>query len=178
MGNKESKGESKQVSKLRKEVEKVPDRITEGVVMKVSSVEDVVVIKYEDLEDPTKVVDNISHLFKNSIAKNYLKENAASILESLRSTKEMKSMESWHMRTDTHASKGKIYGIELHYTARGLKKSSSSSSTELKLMLGYKMTVNTMEGNPEDFPEGSVLKALKDSGEYSKLLNHHDSYQS
>ena len=156
-----------QLKQLKEEVTSVPAVITEsdGVNKTVDSIQDAVVIRYTDLTDTSVLKDNVEALFKKSPAKTLVSESAVTVLQTLRTTREMKEINRWYEQKRFERNGDKVFGIELHYTVRAFEEKKGmqyvSGSKDTVVMIAYKVVVHTMNGDIKDYPTKGELEAVE-----------------
>ena len=156
----------KQLQQLKQEILPLQPVITEGVKSRSSEDQDALVIKYSDLADKTKIVENIEKLFPDHPAKDFIVDTATAMIHAMASTKEMEELMRWQKRQVIKTVGDKIYGMELQYKVRLLDSSirrgfDVRKTKETTLMIAYKSIVHVMEGDPRDHPTHDELKKLK-----------------
>ena len=155
-----------QLQQLKREILPLQPVITEGVKSTSSEEQDALVIKYGDLEDKTKIIQNIEKLFPDHPAKDFIVDTATAMIHAMASTKEMEELMRWQKRQVIKTVGDKIYGMELQYKVRLLDSSTRRGydvrkTKETTLLIAYKSIVHIMEGDPRDHPTHDELKKLK-----------------
>lgn len=171
---------------MKDEVHAVEDIIREGTVLK--SLEDVVLLQYEQLQDAETVKANIRKLCDGFPALELLIDATSSMVEAVQNTKELKKLFRWQQRKTIRRVPGKdgkprVIGLELHYkvkvveetivsgalqkvwgTVSNLWKGDSSPRDKKKtiIMIAFKILSKNMEReNPDNFLDKEKLDALK-----------------
>ena len=156
-----------QLKQLKEEVTNVPAVITEsdGVKKTVDTIQDAVVIRYTDLTDSSVLKDNVEALFKKSPAKELVSESAVTVLQTLRTTREMKEINRWYEQKRFERNGNKVFGIELHYTVRAFEEKKGvqylNASKDTVVMIAYKVAVHTMNGELEDYATKEEMEAIQ-----------------
>lgn len=177
----------KELQIMKDEVHGVEEIITDGTPIK--SLEDVLLLQYEGLQDSRAVKKNITDLCKGFPALELLIDAATSMIGAVQQTKELKKLFRWQQRKIVQKVPGdrprdpwKVVGLELHYKVKvveekeiagAVRKVWSSVSDFLKgtnsqedkkktiVMLAYKIIAKYMPDlDPDKFLDKEQLHAL------------------
>lgn len=155
----------------------IPDK--DGITIK--SLEDVVLLQYEKLQNPETVKQNVRKVCQGFPALELLIDAAATMIEAVQTTSELKKLFRWQQRQTTRLVPDddgtlKVVGLELHYKVKVIEekqvagamrkawdwfKGEESDKTTTIVMVAYKILAkNLVNANPENFVDDSDLSAL------------------
>ena len=171
-----------QLDEMRNEVKEVEQIITDDVIGTVKSIEDSVLLSYEQLEDMSKIEANIEQVFKGFPAVGILVDTATSMIAAMKNTEELKKMFRWQQRKviqrmpGRHGQPDKVVGLELHYKVKIIEESTAAGvmnrvsgyfkSTPAKdkkktvVLVAYKCLAHTMALNAADYLDKEELDSL------------------
>lgn len=171
-----------QLEEMKDEVKEVDQIITEDVIDTVKSIEDSVLLSYEQLEDMSKIEANIQQVFKGFPAVGILVDSATSMIAAMKNTDELKKMFRWQQRKVIQRIPGKrgqpdkVVGLELHYkvkiieesTAAGMmsrvsgffKGAPAQDKKKTVVLVAYKCLAHTMDLPADDYLDKEELDNL------------------
>lgn len=153
----------KQLEKIQQEISCLDPVITAGIKVNCGSTEAALIVRYGGEIRKEVIAANIEELFPDHPCKEALVKTAATMLKTIKSTKEIRDILKWEKTVVHKTVKDKVYGIELQYKVRfldQLKGVYGFRSNETTLLVAYKSAVYVMDAKPEDFPDEDKLAAL------------------
>ena len=172
----------KQLNEMRDEVKEVEQIITDDVIDTVKSIEDSVLLSYEQLEDMSKIEANIEQVFKGFPAVGILVDTATSMIAAMKNTTELKKMFRWQQRKVIQRMPGKlgepdkVVGLELHYKVKIIEESTAAGiwskfsgfvmrapaqdKKKTVVLVAYKCLAHTMALNADDYLDKEELDNL------------------
>lgn len=172
-----------QLDAMKDEVKDVEEIINDDVIDTIKSIEDSVLLQYEQLRDMSTIETNIRQVFKGFPALDVLVDAATSMIAAMKNTEELKKMFRWQQRKIIQRVPGKggnpdrVVGLELHYkvkiveeteVAGALKRfggwvsgTPAKDNTKTIVMVAYKCLAKTMNLEPSDYLDKDELDDLK-----------------
>lgn len=172
-----------QLDAMKEEVKEVDEIITDDVISTIKSIEDSLLLQYEQLRDMSTIETNIRQVFKGFPALDVLVDAATSMIAAMKNTDELKKMFRWQQRKIIQrvAGKGgkpdKVVGLELHYKVKiveetemagavqrvwgKLTRSPPKDDKKTIVMVAYKCIAKTMDLDPDDYLDKNELDDLK-----------------
>ena len=156
-----------QLDALKREVTNVKPIIRDNILAKIISIEDAMVLKYNQLQDMSKIKDNINQVFKGYPILHVLADAASNMIATMNTTDELTDILRWQQRKHIKRVRDKVYGLELHSTAKIFEKTKRWVESEKELekstfvLFAFKANVCTMELNPADYPDEEDLSFLR-----------------
>lgn len=154
----------RQLEELRKEVTTVEPIIKDNIKSEVHKVEDATLLKYSQLQDMSKIEENIMQVFKGFPVMQVLVDAASNMVAAMNATEELTEILRWQQRKVVKRVRDKVYGIEVHYKVKILEETKGwvgNKKKETVVMVAYKAIASTMDLNPNDFPDDNDLASIK-----------------
>ena len=85
-----------QLKQTRMEVREQPALITQNVIQQIYSREDSMVLRYNDLNDKSKIIDHLATIFKDEVALTFLTNAAQKMISAFQSSEEMTELCRWN----------------------------------------------------------------------------------
>ncbi len=155
-----------QFEEIKHEICSVEATITKGVQATVDKVEGCDIMEYSNLQDITKIEQDLITTFGKMKGAHVIIEMASTALQAMKDRKELTKMSRWQQRERMQVIRGssgepdKVVGMELHFkvvivdeaiTESILKKYFGSAKKKTVVMVAYKVLSHTMEYNPTGF---------------------------
>ena len=153
-----------QLEDLKKEVTTVPQIINDNVKSTVSKMEDATLLRYSQLQDMTKIEDNIKQVFKGFPVMQVIVDAASNMIAAMNATEELTEILRWQQRKLVKRVGDKVYGLEVHYKVKILEETKGwvgNKKKETVVLVAYKAIAHTMDLRPEDYPDDDELHMLK-----------------
>ena len=155
-----------QLEDLKKEVNLVPQIINDNVKTTVSKLEDATLLRYSQLQDMTKIEENIKQVFKGFPVMQVIVEAASNMIAAMNATEELTEILRWQQRKLVKRGGDKVYGLEVHYKVKILEETKAlgwigNKKKETVVLVAYKAIAHSMDLNPADYPDDEELLQLK-----------------
>ena len=172
----------KQLNEMKDEVKEVEQIITDKVRSTVKSIEDSVLLSYEQLEDISKIEANIEQVFKGFPAVGILVDTATNMIAAMKNTEELKKMFRWQQRKMIQRMSGKpgepdkVMGLELHYKVKIIEESTAAGmwskfsgfvmhapapdKKKTIVLVAYKCLAHAMNLDADDYLDKEELDSL------------------
>lgn len=153
-----------QLEDLKKEVTMVEPVIRDNVRSTVSKLEDATLLRYSQLQDMTKIEDNIKQVFKGFPVMQVIVDAASNMVAAMNATDELTEILRWQQRKLVKRVGDKVYGIEVHYKVKILEEMKGwigQKKKETVVLVAYKALAHAMNLNPSEYPDDDELQALK-----------------
>ena len=172
-----------QLDAMKDEVKEVKEIINEDVINTLKSIEDSLLLQYEQLKDLSKIEKNIRQVFKGFPALDVLIDAATSMIAAMNNTEELKKMFRWQQRKIIQRVPGKggkpdkVIGLELHYKVKIVEETEIASvaqkvwgkivRTPAKddkktiVMVAYKCLAKNMSLDPSNYLDKDELDDLR-----------------
>ena len=153
-----------QLEDLKKEVTLVPPIINDNVKSTVSKLEDATLLRYNQLQDMTKIEENIKQVFKGFPVMQVIVDAASNMIAAMNATEELTEILRWQQRKLVKRVGDKVYGLEVHYKVKILEETKGwigNKKKETVVLVAYKAIAHTMDLCPEDYPDDEELNMLK-----------------
>ena len=159
---------NEQLEELKEEVKTVVPVITDGIKHTFMSQEDVLLMKYSQLDDMDKIKEDIKGMFQSVDdvkILDFIIATATSMISALKHSKEMKEVMRWHQRKlEKRVSDTQVVGMEAHYKVKIEETTSggiiSKKEKETVVLIAYKVMAHILDRAPEDFLGKEELAAL------------------
>ena len=153
-----------QLEDLKKEVTTVPQIINDNIKTTVSKLEDATLLRYSQLQDMTKIEDNIKQVFKGFPVMQVIVDAASNMIAAMNATEELTEILRWQQRKLVKRVGDKVYGLEVHYKVKILEETKGwvgNKKKETVVLVAYKAIAHSMDLNPADYPDDDELHMLK-----------------
>ena len=172
-----------QLSVMKVEVKDVEEIINEHVKKTINSIEDALILQYEQLKDISNIKENIQQVFRGFSGRDVLVDAATSMIATMNDTEELKKMFRWQQRKMIQRLAGKngepdkVVGLELHYKVKIVEETKvagvvqkvwgkivrtpAKDSKKTIVMVAYKCLAKTMNLDPNDYLDKDELNDLK-----------------
>ena len=162
-----------QIKELKDEVENFTQKFPKEDTVETSfDKQDVLTLRYKDLRDTTKIIDNVNEMFKGFPGANFIKDTAQKFILAMQSTDELKHAARWQSNKVVINLDDKTMGIEIHYkliifkaiTRKGVSvpvigTSITKDKEDTVVLVGYKAFAHVMKKAMQG-PPWEKLKAL------------------
>ena len=149
-----------QLEDLKKEVTLVPQIINDNVKTTVSKMEDATLLRYSQLQDMSKIEENIKQVFKGFPILDVIVDAASNMVAAMNATEELTEILRWQQRVLVKRVGDKVYGLEVHYKVKILEETKGwvgSKRRETVVLVAYKAIAHAMDLNPADYPDDEEL---------------------
>ena len=153
-----------QLEDLKKEVTLVPQIINDNIKTTISKLEDATLLRYSQLQDMTKIEENIKQVFKGFPVMQIIVDAASNMIAAMNATEELTEILRWQQRKLVKRVGDKVYGLEVHYKVKILEETKGwvgNKKKETVVLVAYKAIAHSMDLNPEDYPDDEELNMLK-----------------
>lgn len=153
-----------QLDDLKREVTLVEPAIKDNVRSTVSKIEDATLLRYSQLEDMSKIEENIKQVFKGFPVMEVIVDAASNMVAAMNATKELTEILRWQQRKLVKRVGDKVYGLEVHYKVKILEETKGwigPKKKETVVLVAYKALAHAMNLDPEDYPDAEEFQALK-----------------
>ena len=155
---------NRQLDELKREVTTVEPIIRDNIKAEVTKIEDATLLRYSQLQDMSKIEENIKQVFKGFPVMQVLVDAASNMIAAMNATDELTEILRWQQRKLIKRVDNKVYGIEVHYKVKILEETKGwvgARKKETVVLVAYKAIASTMNLNPADYPDEDDLLALK-----------------
>ena len=145
-----------QLKELKREVTTIEPIIKENVRSEVLKVEDVLLLRYSQLQNE----DNLREIFKGFPVMSLLIDAASSMISAMNATEELTEILRWQQRKLIKRVGGEVIGMEVHYKVKILEETKGwvgSRKKETVVLVAYKAIASVMNLNPCDYPDAKEL---------------------
>ena len=159
----------KQLEGLKEEVQSFKQHFpSEEVQHTIASKDDVLLLQYKELEDMSKIADNIDTIFEGLPGMEFIIDTAKKLISAIRQTDELKEIIRWQsnrvIQTDD-AGKSSI-GVEVHYKLKILEETKSEGmlrgkSKSTAFLIAYKYFAHALNKPPSEIPSLQDIKKIK-----------------
>ena len=159
------------LEELKQEVKKVIPLMTDGIKHTIMSQEDVLLMRYSQLDHMDKIKEDIRAMFLNVDdirILDFIISTATSMIGAVKHSMEMKEVMRWHQRKVEKRINDKVIGMEAHYKVE-IKEYRYTSKTkyswmvpekETVVLIAYKVMDHTLDRAPSDFLSAKDISCL------------------
>ena len=159
------------LEELKQEVKKVVPLITDGIKHTILSQEDVLLMRYSQLDHMDRMTEDIKAMFQNVDdvrILDFIISTATSMIGAVKHSMEMKEVMRWHQRKVEKRINDKVIGMEAHYKVE-IKEYRYTSKTKYRWMvpeketvvlIAYKVMAHTLDRAPGDFLSAKDISCL------------------
>ena len=164
----------KQLNSLKEEVQAFKQHFSsEEVRHTFFSKDDVLLLEYKELEDMTKISNNIDTIFKGMPGMEFIIDTAQKLISAIRETDELKEIIRWQSNKviQADADRKRSIGVEVHYKLKILEETKGkigtpfgnlrAGSKNTVLLIAYKCFAHVMNKPASEIPSLEDMKKIK-----------------
>ena len=159
----------KQLESLKAEVQTFKQHFpSQEVRHTITSKDDVLLLQYKDLDDMTKISNNIDTIFKGLPGMEFIVDTAQKLIAAIRETDELKEIVRWQSNKviQADADKKRSIGIEVHYKLKILEETKGGyilrgGNKNTALLIAYKYFAHVMNKPAHEIPSLEEIKQIK-----------------
>lgn len=158
-----------QLESLKTEVQTFKQHFpSDEVQHTIVSKDDVLLLRYKELDDMTKIAKNINTIFNGLPGMEFIVETAQKLIEAIRGTDELKEIVRWQsnkvIQSDVDGKRS--IGIEVHYKLKILEETKGGGmlrggSKNTALLIAYKYLAHVMNKPASEIPSLGDIKKIK-----------------
>ena len=155
---------SHQLEDLRKEVTLVEPTIKDNIKSTVSELKDATLLRYSQLQDMSKIEEDIKQVFKGFPVMQVIVDAASNMIAAMNATEELTEILRWQERKLVKRIGNNVYGMEVHYKVKILEETKGwvgARKKETVVLVAYKALAHSMDLRPEDYPDDDELQRLQ-----------------